>query len=70
MDACLLICEHRARATEASRNFVGNQKQIVLSTYAFDPLECLSRMKTHTRGHLNQRLDDHRRELLLLLPDK
>ena len=64
------MSEHRPAATKACGDFICDQEQIMLSTYAFDSLERFRRMESHSRCHLRKRLDDHCRKLILSLSNK
>jgi len=70
MDAGLLMSKHGARSPESSRNFIYDQKHVMLAANAFDPLECIGRMKSHSNGHLNQGLNNNSCQLILAFFNK
>ena len=65
-DALLLAGEHRAGAAEAGRDLVADQQHAVRVAELAHGAQVAGRVDEHPGGALDERLDDHRGDLLLV----
>jgi len=56
--------EHLARATEAGGDFIKNQQHFILIAKAAQVTEIFRSVNPHASSPLNNRLDDHRCNLI------